>query len=48
MILEPLQEWQGWPEKLYLGTSHHFNWVCVGGSIKHPENGKQLDLSQDN
>lgn len=33
--------------EIVLGTAHHFNWVCIGGSIKHPENGKQLDLSAD-
>lgn len=27
-------------------TCQHFNWVNVGGSIKHPEAGKRLDLSQ--
>jgi len=27
-------------------TSQHFNWVNIGGSIKHPESGKRLDLSQ--
>ena len=28
-------------------TCQHFNWVNVGGAIKHPENGKRLDLSAD-
>lgn len=37
----------GMAREIVLGTSGHFNWVCIGGSIKHPENGKQLDLSQD-
>ena len=27
-------------------TAQHFNWVCLGGSIKHPEAGKRFDLSQ--
>jgi hypothetical protein len=27
-------------------TSQHFNWVNIAGSIKHPEVGKRLDLSQ--
>ena len=28
-------------------TCQHFNWVNLGGAIKHPENGKKLDLSPD-
>jgi len=31
--------------EIVLSTSHHFNWVCVGGGINHPEAGKKLDLS---
>ena len=27
-------------------TSHHFNWVQIAGAMKHPESGKQLDLSE--
>jgi len=27
-------------------TSQHFNWVNIAGSIKHPDAGKRLDLSQ--
>ena len=27
-------------------TSHHFNWVNIGGAIKHPDQGKILDLSE--
>ncbi len=33
--------------EMILGTSHHFNWVNVGGAIKHPEKNKRLDLSED-
>ena len=32
--------------EVVLHTAQHFNWVCLGGSIKHPEAGKRLDLSQ--
>ena len=32
--------------EIVLHTAQHFNWVCLGGSIKHPEAGKRLDLSQ--
>jgi glycosyltransferase involved in cell wall biosynthesis len=33
--------------EIVVGTSHHFNWVNVGGAINHPEKGSRLDLSQD-
>jgi glycosyltransferase involved in cell wall biosynthesis len=33
--------------ELVLNTAQHFNWVNVGGAIRHPESGKRLDLSQD-
>jgi hypothetical protein len=32
--------------EIVLHTAQHFNWVNIGGSIKHPEVGKRLDLSQ--
>lgn len=33
--------------EIVLKTCHHFNWVCIGGSINHPEKGKILDISGD-
>ena len=33
-------------KEIVLHTSHHFNWVQMAGAIKHPDLGKQLDLSQ--
>ena len=33
--------------ELVLNTAHHFNWVNLGGAVKHPENGQRFDLSQD-
>jgi hypothetical protein len=33
--------------EIVIGTSHHYNWVNVGGAINHPEQGKRLDLSED-
>ena len=33
--------------EIVIGTSHHFNWVNVGGAIKHPDEGKGFDLSSD-
>ena len=34
-------------KEIVIHTAHHFNWVNVGGAIKHPEKGKRLDLSAD-
>ena len=33
--------------EVVIHTSHHFNWVNIAGSIKHPEFGKRLDISAD-
>ena len=32
--------------ELVLGTCHHYDWVQIAGSIKHPEKNKVVDLSQ--
>jgi len=32
---------------IVLKTIHHFNWVQVGGAIKHPDQGKIVDMSQE-
>jgi hypothetical protein len=32
-------------KEIVVNTSQHFNWVCLGGSIKHPDKGKRFDLS---
>ena len=32
--------------EIVIHTAHHFNWVSVGGAVKHNEEGKRLDLSQ--
>jgi glycosyltransferase involved in cell wall biosynthesis len=34
-------------KEVMIGTAHHFNWVNIGGAIKHPDAGKRLDLSAD-
>ncbi len=34
-------------KEIVLHTSHHFNWVQIAGAIKHPDQGKKLDLSND-
>jgi len=33
--------------ELVLGTCHHYNWINLGATIRHPEEGKKIDLSQD-
>ena len=33
--------------EIVIGTAHHFNWLNVGGAIKHPDQGKSFDLSAD-
>lgn len=30
-----------------IGTSKHYNWVQLGGSMNHPEKGKIADLSEE-
>ncbi len=37
----------GMAREIVIGTANHYNWACIGGSIQHPEKGKQLDLSGD-
>ena len=34
-------------KEIVLNTAHHFNWVNLGGAIKHPESGKAFDISRD-
>lgn len=31
--------------ELMLGTMHKYRWSCIGGSVKHPEAGKVIDMS---
>jgi len=33
--------------EIVIQTAHHFNWVNLGGAIKHPDEGKVFDLSAD-
>jgi glycosyltransferase involved in cell wall biosynthesis len=33
-------------KEIVLGSAHHFNWVNLGAALKHPEDGKAFDLSQ--
>jgi glycosyltransferase involved in cell wall biosynthesis len=34
-------------KNIVLNTAHHYNWVNVGGAVKHPEAGKAYDLSTE-
>ena len=34
-------------KEIVLHTAHHFNWVNVGGAMKHPDKGKKFDISAD-
>ena len=34
-------------KEFVFGSVQHFNWVQLGAAIKHPDAGKQLDLSED-
>ena len=31
-------------KEFVLGTIHHYDWVQIGGAIKHPENGKVVEM----
>ena len=34
----------GMAREIILNSAHHFNWVNLGGAVKHPEPGKGFDL----
>jgi len=34
-------------KEVVINTAQHFNWVQIGGAIKHPDQGKRFDLSKD-
>ena len=33
-------------KEFVLGTIQHYDWVQLGGAIKHPENGKRVDMRE--
>jgi glycosyltransferase involved in cell wall biosynthesis len=37
----------GMAREIVLNTAHQFNWVNLGGAVKHPESGKGFDLSHE-
>jgi glycosyltransferase involved in cell wall biosynthesis len=34
-------------KEIIINSAHHFNWVNLGGAVKHPEAGQGFDLSPD-
>ena len=34
-------------KEIILNTAHCFNWLNLGGAVKHPEHGKGFDISED-
>ena len=37
----------GMARNIILNSAHHFNWVNLGGAVKHPDHGKGFDISND-
>ena len=37
----------GMAKEIILNTAHHFNWVNLGGAVKHPNAGQGFDISSD-
>ena len=37
----------GQSRNIVLNTAHRYNWVNLGGAVKHPEHGKSFDISHD-
>jgi len=33
--------------EIVIHTAHHYNWVCIGAAINHPDAGKRFDISND-
>ena len=33
-------------KEFVLGTIHQYDWVQIGGAVKHPDQGKIIDMSQ--
>jgi glycosyltransferase involved in cell wall biosynthesis len=34
-------------KEIVLNTAHHYNWVNLGGAVKHPDKGKGFNLSEE-
>jgi len=37
----------GMAREIIINSSHHFNWVNLGGAVKHPDAGKGFDMSSE-
>ena len=37
----------GMARNIILNSAHYFNWVNLGGAVKHPDHGKGFDISND-
>ena len=37
----------GMAREIIINSAHHFNWINLGGAVKHPEAGQGFDLSQE-
>ncbi len=37
----------GQARNIILNSAHHFNWINLGGAVKHPDSGKGFDISSD-
>ena len=37
----------GVAREMVIHTCHRYNWVNLGGAVKHPDQGKRFDISQD-
>ena len=35
----------GMAKEIIINSAHHFNWMNLGGAVKHPEAGQGFDLS---
>ena len=33
--------------EIVINSAHHFNWVNLGGAVKHDQEGKAFDISED-
>ena len=34
-------------KEIILNSAHHYNWVNLGGAVKHPDKGKGFNLSEE-
>ena len=34
-------------KEIIVNSAHHFNWVNLGGAVKHPDHGKGFDMSSE-